>query len=219
MRLTFCIFICVSLFFTACKKDKDTVTLKNINGIVFNNCTDSGLANVTVYLQDGQGLNLSTVSDANGNFSFNSVQIHSDNKYSYRLYIPSKSGTGATTPEYCSFTGESLSFTKDETNTFFKPRVTPGFLYLCYTSNIIFPIVQPDSLNIYFEQKTFHKNVPNLPYSGKIINSSNISSCSSNYPMGWWVFSTQKWKSGNYTFYKDSLYIGWGGTKTYTINW
>ena len=38
------------LFSVSCKKDKDTVTLHNINGMVFNNCIDGGLANVTVFL-------------------------------------------------------------------------------------------------------------------------------------------------------------------------
>ena len=83
------------IFFASCKKDKDMVTTHKVKGMVFNNCTDSGLANVTVYLNISDGKNINTVqtiSDALGNFTFDNVQIHSASNYKYAIYIPSKSG-------------------------------------------------------------------------------------------------------------------------------
>lgn len=222
MKIILFILSTTLIIFCSCKKDKDVIALHTINGMVFNNCTDSGLENVTVYLNINDGKSTSsrqTISDSNGNFSFDGVSIHSSSKYSYAIYIPSKSGINGGGGTEVGFNGTTLNFNYDEVDMFFKPRVTPKFLFLCYQSNATFPIMQPDSLDIYFEQKTFHKNVPLLPYSGVIYNNSNISSCSSNYPMGKWNFIIKKWKSGVYTTTIDSIYLGWGSTTTYTINW
>ncbi len=85
MRIAITIIACLFIF-ACCKKDKDQIILHDIKGMVYNNCTDSGLANVTVYLKDGKGLNLSTVSDAVGNFIFRGVDIHSSSQYNYNIY-------------------------------------------------------------------------------------------------------------------------------------
>ncbi len=220
MKLILNIFICIFLFFTACKKNKDIVATKNINGMLFNNCTDSGLANVTVFLQDGQGLNLSTVSGANGNFSFNNVQIHSNAEYNYVIYIPSKSGTNATTFEYCGFDGTRLYFNNDEADIFFKPRVTPSYLFFTVYCNKIPFTNTNDSIIFYCNNYTFHKNVPNYPYGwgggyGDHIYFDNVG----NYPMGKYNIDIDIWKSGVHTTKKDSVYLSWGANTSYTINW
>jgi hypothetical protein len=164
MRLISSIVICAFLLFTSCKKDKDTITTHDIKGMVFNNCTDSGLANVTVYLQDGQGLNLSTVSGAGGSFNFNNVKIHSGTKYEYVIYIPSKGGDGATTFEYCGFSGARMYFNHDEADMFLKPRVRPSYLFFNIYCNKT-PITNAtDSVRFNCTNYTFHKNVPDYPY-------------------------------------------------------
>lgn len=213
-----CLLIGVSIF--SCKKEKDTITQHDIKGMVFNNCTDSGLANITVFLQDGQGLNLSTVSGANGSFNFNNVQIHSNTKYDYVIYIPSKSGTNATTFEYCGFDGTTMYFNHDEADIFFMPRVTPRYLYFCmdFPNSTIIP--NGDSIRLYYYQKKIHKNVPDLPFDG-IIGKYGIYDigCGANYPMGQWNMVIDKWKSNVHTTVYDSIYLGWGSNITYTVNW
>ncbi len=102
--------VIIFLFLLSYRKEKNTVTTHDIKGMVFNNCTDSGLANVTVYLSDAQGLNTSTQSDVNGNFNFSNTKIHSSNKYKYAINIPSKSGDAATTFEHCGFNGDAIGF-------------------------------------------------------------------------------------------------------------
>lgn len=214
--------------FTNCKKDAgDTITSQAINGMVYNQCTDSGLAGVTVYLKiskDNSELkSYQTVSGVNGNFSFGSVDIHNNSAYSYAINIPSKSGDGATTPEYCGFIGTTVTFTKDEVKTFFQPRVIPSFLNWCFVVSPVTNIGYPDSLYISFQQKVYHKNAPAFPYSSKRTQSdlqNGFVNCTfGNYPMGLWNIRINKWKSGIYTVINDSIYIGWAATKTYTINW
>src|SRR5688572_12507044 len=113
--------------------------MQKINGVVFNNCTDSGLAKVTVFLRTYRDGNLyeeqNTVSGTEGSFRFEKVSIHSSDDYSYAIYIPGKSGYGAQTPEYCGFTGTTLYFSKNESSLLLKPRVTPKYLFLTYQSN------------------------------------------------------------------------------------
>ena len=193
--------------------------------MVFNNCTDSGLANVTVFLQDGKGLNLSRVSGANGNFSFNNVQIHSNTKYEYNLYIRSKSG-GVNYPLSLSeigITGTRMFFKHTEADMFFKARVTPRYLILNLFCNKS-PITGPnDSIMFFFTNNIFHKNVSASPYmfgGGGFYgtNSYNIGNIG-NYPMGKYNIDIDKWVSGVHTSLKDSIYLGWGAITSYTINW
>ncbi len=219
VRQFFIVTVCI-FFFAHCKKDTDTVTQHDIKGMVYNNCTDSGLANVTVFFKDGQGLNSSVVSDGVGNFNFPNVSINDNSKYTYSIYIPSKSGIGATTPEYCGFNGTTLGFNYNEADMFFKPRVTPKYLYFCMDFNPSVTIPNGDSISVYYYQKTFHKNVPTLPYDGTVGKYGIYDpGCGSNYPMGLWHLEIKKWKSSVYTFVKDSVYLTWGANTTYTINW
>jgi hypothetical protein len=213
------------LIFVSCREDKkDTITRHRIHGMVFNNCTDSGLAGVKVFLQtfkDDKTLVLQreTISQEGGKFEFLEAEIHSSNQYNYALHIESKSGTAAQTPEHCGFDGTTMYFDNNEVNLEFKPRVTPRFLFLCYATDIVFPVKQPDSIHIFFQQRTFHQNVPTLPYSGKITNNTVLGGCTGNYPMGWWHFDVQRWRNGSYTRNYDSLYLGWADTKTYSVTW
>lgn len=214
--------IAVFFLFAHCrKKEKDEITQHNIKGMVYNNCTDSGLANVTVYLKDGQGLNLSTVSDAGGNFIFPAVTIHSSSKYTYNIYIPSKSGDNATTFEYCRFIGTTLLFNYNEAGLFFKPRVQPGCLFYKIFCTPI-PITNAtDSIRYHIYQYTLHKNVPEAGYTmggggyGSGITWGNFG----GYPMGKHIIEMDIWRNGVNTTKKDSVYLSWGADKTYTINW
>ncbi len=221
MRIAITIIACLFIF-ACCKKDKDQIILHDIKGMVYNNCTDSGLANVTVYLKDGKGLNLSTVSDAVGNFIFRGVDIHSSSQYNYNIYIPSKSGIGASTFEYCGFVGTTLSFNYDEADMFFKPRVTPKFLQLSViyqgSCNV------NDTINPLFTQEIYHKNVSSSPfqfYMGTNGSLPNATLYNYNYPMGKYKIKITRFNSvtSEYTTSYDSIYLEWGANKTYTINW
>ena len=98
-RILIAIVASVLVVFTSCKKDSnsnDSIIAQNVHGQVYNFCTGSGLANVTVYLKIHENNNISTiqtVSGTNGGFTFN-LSIHSSDNYTYELYIPSVSGIG-----------------------------------------------------------------------------------------------------------------------------
>ena len=189
--------------------------------MVFNNCTDSGLANVTVFLEDGQGLNLSTVSGANGNFSFDNVKMHSNAKHDYVIYIPSKSGTNATTFEYCGFDGTRMYFNHDEADIFFMPRVKPFYLFFTVYCKPLNISSQSDSIVFHSYQYVLHKNKPSDVYywGGGGYGDRQYSNNGGGYPMGKYIIEMDIWKSGVHTTRKDSVYLGWGANTSYTINW
>ena len=212
-----------TLVFLSCKKEQDTVSVHDIKGMVFNNCTDSGLAKVTVFLKDGQGLNLSTVSDAIGNFKFNAVSIHSSSEYSYAIYIQSKSGNigSAPTIDNCAFRGATLYFNYDEADLFFKPRVIPAF-YRCAFYCIKNPTTDKnDSIIFYAKNYTVHKNVTDYVWiiKGQAYGIPPYFNQSGDDPMGKYILEIDMWKSGVHTTRKDSIYLPWGADTSYTINW
>lgn len=225
MKNLFLVILACLLLSVSCKKEKDIITPRVINGRVYNNCTDSGLAGVSVYLKiikdNSEYKSYKMVSGTDGNFSFSNVEIHSSSNYSYVIYIPSKSGEQATTPEYCRFDGTEIYFNSSEFDVFFKPRVTPGFLLLkVYYSSLT--ATSNDTVITNFSQNIFQKNVPMLPYSlngGAYGNTPLLFDHYGNYPMGKYNITIESWKSGLYTIKKDSIYLGWGSTNTYTVNW
>jgi hypothetical protein len=206
---------------TYCKREKDTITTHNLKGIVFNNCTDSGLANVTVYLRNGNKILQSTVSETNGNFRFNNAEIHSSSKYNYNVFIESKSGTNATKFEDCGFTGTTIYFKHNEADAFFKPRVTPRFLLFVIYCNKIPVTNVNDSVIYYCTNYTFHKNVPDYPYrwGGGGYGLGVYTDNNGGYPMGKYIIDINYWKTGIKTIKNDSIYLNWGANTTYTINW
>jgi hypothetical protein len=218
------IFLYIGLFLIfSCKRDKDEVIYQTVRGQVYNNCTDSGLANVTVYLyvlkNNVKQQTYQSISGADGSFVFPNAEIHSNEDFSYSIYIPSESGTAGIG---ISFIGSTVHFNKNETGKYFISRVIPGFYLFKLEFNQLSTGVASDSIVAVCSQYKYHTNVPYYPFEimGKCYG--NVSYQFGNigeYPMGKWNISIDKWKSGVHTTINDSIYIGWGATKTYTINW
>lgn len=222
--------IIISVLFFSCRKEdlktNDKVIYKDIKGMVFNNCTDSALAGVKVYLEVFREENnlvekFETISGKDGNFIFTNIGIHSDENYTYAIDIKSLSGTNAPDPSYSRFDGTTMYFHNYETDVFLKPKVTPGFFLLNskFNSSILNP---NDSIRLTFEQKTFIKNKPGEPgkfYSGAYGHAQNSSFSSGGYPMGIYNITIDKWRGGVHTRTYDSLYVGWAQEKTYAVNW
>ena len=231
--------ILLSLYFAACRKDKPHITLnepaaadiiekKDINGMVFNTCTDSGLAGIKVYLkmyyQKKQISEYSTLSGTSGKYTFTAVEMHSDPDYEQVIYIASKSGDNAKNFETCGIRGTAMWFKFEESDIFMKPRVVPKFIYL----NFYFPRQQvtigSDSIIARFAQNTYHKNVPDYPYTFGAGSTGDRSGYTShwgigNYPMGLYHIVVDKWISGVHTQWKDSLYTNYGDTAAYVVHW
>jgi hypothetical protein len=206
-------------------KPTDVVTPTNVKGMVYNNCTDSGLAGVDVYFEtfyeEKITSKVKTASGQNGEFTFLAASIHSDELYTYAVHIDSKSGTNAPDSSYAAFEGTTMYFSSSEAKTFLKPRVTPGFFLLRVVYEKRNPI-NTDTLYLNFAQLTFHKNVPFLPYvipAGAFGDLSHQSIDFAGYPMGLYNISIRKITGGTTTITNDSIYIGVAGTQTYFVNW
>jgi len=225
------VIICMVLFLLCCNKKKEKeneiypVAIQDVKGMVYNNCTDSGLANTKVYLKvnkNGKQMEEYIAStDSTGSFIFREIQISYNNIYSYIVYIPSKSGDNGPFPAEAAFNGVSMYFSAEESKIFLKPSVTPGFLRL-KIFYLTVPTSADDSIIVYLTQDKFHKNEPDLPYKlssgghGDIDNQFNVFG---NYPMGLYRLSINKYKNGVHLFLTDSIYMGMGATKSHTINW
>jgi hypothetical protein len=213
-------FFLIGLICFSCKKENDIGT-RSIEGKVQNLTNDSGFAGIKVFLIEKNKNNienkLEAITTSEGKFLFPGIFIRESAEFNYTLSIPSVSGIGSNSE--VAIDGDVVTIDKADAGKLYTLNIVPRFLALCYQSNISFPIQQPDSLYIFFRQETLHKNIGWLPYSGLITNNSTINSCTSDYPMGLWYFTIEKWKGGTYTKTEDSLYLGWGDTKTYTINW
>ena len=221
------VIVFILFLFGSCKKDDDTVTKQTINGEVYNLCTDSALANVQVFLNISNNntliQSLSTTSGTNGTFSFPNVDIHSNSSYSYNLYIPSTSGYAGLD---IGFNGDNIEIDKSNLGKKYILHVAPCFKDLYFQINPSVVITYPDSINIFFEQNIIHKNQPSSPYCFNV-ETSGIQGgypyyskfCLGNYWMGNWNITINKWKSGVHTTLQDSVYVGWGATNTYIVNW
>ncbi len=204
-KIVNCILIFFILFAASCKKDKDTdadtVTTQTIHGQVYNLCTDSGLANVTVFLNinnsAGGGSTMQTVSGANGMFSFANVQIHSNNDYTYDLEVQSNTA-GGYQPD---INGNVVGIDKSKISQTWLINVLPiADYWRLYFPSSITAAIYSDTFTLVIQQNIFHKNVPNGNY--KITEL--ICPCTpppppinfldnvSGYWMGWWHTTLDK---------------------------
>jgi len=232
--------ICLSL--TRCRKEapsidtpsengqKDSLIYKDVKGMVFNLCTDSGIAGVKVYLEIYQAKKLvkkySGVSGEGGTFLFKDAELHLNKEFTYNIYIPSKSGIMAKDAETCGIQGGSYGFTLDEVNNSMNPRVIPSFISL----SVYFMgkhLDSSDSIITRFTQNTYHKNVPDYPYKFALGKEGspfaddfpNTRTGLGNYPMGLYHIVVDKWVSGVHTQWKDSLFTNYGDTAAYVVHW
>lgn len=209
---------------SSCKKDaaNDTITTQTIHGQVYNLCTDSGLLNCTVFLQQNGSTIAQMNSGATGNFTFSNVQIHSSKDYSYELTIPSISGIGGGG----GINGNNITIDKSKIGQTQVLYVEPSFnnwmLYFPAHSNITIS----DTFILTLQQNIYRTNVPNGTYqivAGNSptypLNSSNFIGNVGPYWMGWWQATLNRTVNGTHIIKKDSFYLGWNVNVTDTIPW
>jgi len=210
---------------SSCKKDSssnDTVTTQTIHGQVYNLCTDSGLANCTVFLNinnsTGGGSTLQTISGANGMFSFANVQIHSNSDYTYDLEVQDNTA-GGYQPD---IDGNDVGIDKSKiSQTWMIPVIPIADYWRLYFPSSITSAIYSDTFTLVLQQNILHKNVPSINYSmtlavcpcptptptawAPINNIGNIS----GYWMGMWYSTLNKTHNGVHTITRDSFYIPW----------
>ncbi|MBC7413246.1 MAG: carboxypeptidase regulatory-like domain-containing protein [Bacteroidia bacterium] len=207
-----------AIVIAGCIKEKDKIEYHSIKGNVYNLCTDSGLANIKVYLLTSNTATIETISDSKGNYIFENVPIHSLSKYKYAVSIPGKSGAGT---KETAFEGATIYFNKTETDTFFVLKVIPSYtsLYINFITN---DAILGDTIFATLRNYTFHKNVPHLPYPytmGSNAQFKNISDHHADAPMGKYNIEYKIKKIGIVTLRYDSLYIGMNEEKKIVVNW
>ena len=228
------IFLVVACF-QQCRKDplhsnspnKDSVVVKDIRGMVFNTCTDSGMAGIKVYLKmyyrKKQVKEFTTVSGASGSYTFTNISMHSDPDYEQAIHIPSKSGDHAKDFESCGIRGTSMWFSFQETDIVMKPQIVPKFIYFAFYFPREQTTVASDSIIASCEQRTYHKNVPDYPYkfgAGSFgIDKGSYPKRVGNYPMGLYHIIVEKWVGGVHTQWKDSVYTQYGDSAKYVVRW
>jgi hypothetical protein len=225
-RITWMSFCLLFALFSCSKCEKrDIIARKPVKGMVFNNCTDSGLANIKVYLQTFKGNSLvnsqEAVTGQEGNFAFD-ADIHSSDKYSYAIHIPSKSGGVSGGFTEAGINGTTMYFSNGESDIFMRPKVTPKFLVINLFQIKNNLSVHTDSIRTMFYQLKYHANSNDMPYSfgiGSYGNEPLLAGNVGNYPMGLYFILTDKWINGSHSEDKDSIYLNWGAQKTYTVFW
>jgi hypothetical protein len=207
----------------SCKKD--TITNYSVNGQVYNLSTDSGITNVTVFLNmysSSGNSSLSTTSGANGNFSFNNVPVHSNSDYTYSLNIPSNSAGGYKP----AIDGSTINIDKSKINQKQILNVVPRTA----SWKLHFPagthIAITDTFKLTIQQNIVHANLPSWNY--KLIEgdcptypppTSNYIDNVGSYWMGRWYSRLDRTQNGLHIIKTDSFYIGWGAYQTDTIPW
>ena len=217
------LFVFLLVFTISCKKDSDTdkVTTQTIHWQVYNLCTDSGMTNIAVSLQENGNTIGQIISGTNGSFSFNNIQIHSSNSYTYQLYIPSESGIGGGGGIDAGY----YTADKDKLNSPLILDVIPhsNQIILYYPANTHLSL--NDTFILSVQQNIYHKNIPNGNFkviAGNCPNyppSTNFIGNIDNYWMGWWQVTLDKTKNGVHIIKTDSFYIGYKATVTDTIPW
>jgi hypothetical protein len=232
------IFILLTIFnWSACRKEgpiinpnekltEDSLIYRDVKGMVYNVCTDSGIAGIKVYLnvmfKNKLFKKYETLSGRNGEYMFPEAELHSDRNFEYSIYIPSKSGDLAKDFETCGIRGTNMIFNLAESDIFMKPRVVPKFIFLAmyFIGQHIDPA---DSVVARFEQPVYHRNVPDYPYKfgGGVKGSPNYYPRRpiGNYPMGLYNIVVDKWVGGVHTQWKDSLYTHYGDSAQYIVHW
>jgi hypothetical protein len=223
----------ILIFICSCTKKEypnpepiDSIVIRNIRGMVFNNCTDSGLADIPLFLNVYSDNDLvkkySAISGDSGKFFFDHVEMHTSPLYSYDIFIPSKSGFVVPRRSETGFDGTRMTFSTAESYLFLRPQVTPRIYYLNFhferekESNI-------DSLHFTASQEIFHNNVPDLPHilKARIFKNSNNGSGNwgGGYPSGKYKIEITKWKGKDFIIEKDEMYIKFQDSLTHVIEW
>lgn len=209
----------------SCHKEK--VEILTIQGEVFNLCTDSLLPNVPVYLMGGKNnvqIKLKTYTNSSGTFEFRNVEIRGS--FSYALYIPTSLDTINMYHQPVEFLGGGCTkyFDIKDASQYHILKVDPFSLGITYKCNFCDYIIPPsDSIYAYLYQPVFKKNSPYGVYFSSIVTSRQYpfynNHQSGSLRMGKWILEIHKYKGGNYTYVKDSIYLPYWSRKTYTLNW
>jgi hypothetical protein len=215
------------LLSTSCRKNN---VLKNqtIQGSVINLYTGTTVAGLKVVLKSVSGSSggffniikgnysqtlTETTTDANGNFSFTGVEIHSHPEYFYSLFT-SHGYIGAP------YNDAEKSVDKGNLGANIILEVKPQISYLNIQMIPAINIVYPDTLTIICQPKypIGTADYSKVYLTSMMLNSANPRQILFNHPMGWWYININKTKNSFNTLTKDSIYLDYASKTTYTFS-
>ncbi len=232
IKIFFLLLLCFSM--TTCRKDKVS-KIMTVNGTVMNIYSGTSVPGLKVVFQSiydrttggfyfpspRKGKYSSTLkettTDANGNFSFKDVEIYSDGDYRYNVFTSSPYADQTSGAPY-----NDASTSIDKGNLAanivleVKPAIASFNIKMIPSANIIYP----DTITIKCKPK--YPIDPNT-YSNKTITSSllktgNPITALYHDPMGWWYININKTKNSINTVIKDSIYLDFNSSTTYTLS-
>jgi hypothetical protein len=147
----------------SCNK-KDITKNVTVSGNVRNNCTGKGFVGVTVNFKTthekafGKTVSSSqtVVTDSDGDFSFNNIDIYGSSKYNYYISIPTYSNHDF---EFFGISSQKLN--KSEMTTPYQIGVSATFKLLYFFLPNGVTINSPDSFSIKLQQRIYHSFEPN----------------------------------------------------------
>lgn len=222
----------LTLLTFSCKKDK--VHKTTISGVVINKTTKTPVSNLAVVFSSTKDTRrgflfgktvtgkyeeskLISTTDNNGNFTFSDASIHSNPDYDYQLFTSSYISLYNGRTDFGD--AKQISFDKGNLNKFYELEVTPLMDYLWVQLNPTTPIFSPDSVSINFTHKYFYNNQP----SGSTLTTYQLKNGNKAYAlqrdvMGQWYINIYKFKGGVSYNLKDSVFLNYGDTLTYKLN-
>jgi hypothetical protein len=228
-KTNFLFFLWLLFFCASCSKD-DIIKNATIQGNIRNNCTGSGFENVEVFLLISQknmfGKNKvesrSSITNQNGDFKFENVDVHNSDKYRYALFIEN---TDHYIANIFGHTGlDRLILEKDKLLDPIQIGLTGSFDLCVFSLPTGVTITPPDTFSLTLQQRTLHYYEPEriwevYRFPRNCMPGPEYSPNWGSYPMGWWHITFDKTKNGINSVINDSIYLGIGANTSYTIPW
>jgi len=220
------------VFMTACRKDKVSKN-ETINGSVLNFYTGTPVAGLKVELKSildrttGSYIHfrkgkysesfIETTTDANGNFSFTGVEIHSNPDYFYSLLTNSGHASQTSGAPY---NDDIESIDKGNLGANIVLQVKPTLLSFNIQMVPATNIIYPDTITIKCQPKypIDPNTYSNQTLTSTVLKSGNPITTLYYAPMGWWYVNINKTKNSINTVTKDSIYLDFASTTTYTFS-
>jgi hypothetical protein len=224
LSLLFLILLSIS-----CRKDKVSKN-ETIHGSVINLYTNAPVAGLKVELKTvldrtGGYLNIrkgkysetltETTTDSNGNFSFTGIEIHSNPDYFYRLLTNSGHASQTSGAPYNDAVKDIDKGNLDANMVLdVKPTISSLNIQMVPATNIVYP----DTITIKCQPKHLIGPYSNITFTSIMLKSGNPITILQYDPMGWWYININKTKNSVNTMTKDSIYLDFASTTTYTLS-
>ncbi len=227
MNLLKIFLICLSfVLIVACRKDKVTKNI-TVNGTVVDIFTNTPVEGVKVvfssyFAKSGHYISFKkkysytsneATTDANGNFSINDIEIHSNEDFEYSL----KTGDPYVRRVFpYPVPRNPYKLLSNIAGYHYIPTMTSiDYLHFQMTSSTT--VTYPDTITLTYKPKSV---LDTIFFGAHISTTSALKKgfYHKGLPTGWWLITINKTKNAVNTITKDSFFLKYGAQRDYTIN-